>query len=140
MEDRLFELDGVFHEVFSDELGFPGEPPAADYTLLENEDLWMDLEGEELRCKLPDGPLFRIALSETEEKVLNYMMLLRDRREISGRLHYLTTLAIKFNPSNYTAWSLRLECVKKLRMSAIDELGECINSLPSTLLQILHER
>ncbi|EKX73214.1 protein farnesyltransferase alpha subunit, putative [Theileria equi strain WA] len=119
----LEEYEGVNTLVTCKELNFPGEPFDISYDMLNDESVWEDLFYDDHSTRSSNGPfLFEISKEVLDERVDSLMRKLIKRREYSTRGLYITTILIKLNPANYTAWYYRNECINRLNISLEDEL------------------
>ena len=59
--------------------------------------------------------VLKIKYSKREKELLNYFRGVLLTKEISIRVYNLTTLVIKYFPSNYTAWLIRRQCINQIK-------------------------
>eukprot|EP00375_Theileria_parva_P000167 XP_762836.1 hypothetical protein [Theileria parva strain Muguga] len=90
--------------------------------MLNDDKVWEDLELIEKKSNEP--LLFELKLDILEFRAKSFFKVLIKNREFSTRGLYLTTIIIKFNSADYTAWYYRNECMKSLDMDLREELDK----------------
>lgn len=106
----------------SEDLEYPCEPFTPDYKLLVDESVWVDIESHRQAKRPEKDTLFKIKVDDTDEKLFFYLSYLIASKEFSSRGIYITSLLIKRNPSNYSAWTYRMECVERLKPTLASEM------------------
>ncbi|GBE59435.1 prenyltransferase alpha subunit repeat domain containing protein [Babesia ovata] len=119
---QILENEGVVRTVLSENLGYPCDPFIPNYELLDDARCWEDIEREFQKDTSASDELFEIRSDRTDRQLSFYLSHLIANGEHSSRGVYLTSLAIKHNPANYTAWAYRMDCAEKLQLSLTDEM------------------
>ncbi|KAK2195953.1 Protein prenyltransferase [Babesia duncani] len=122
----LEESEGVLISVFSKNIPYPPPEIILDDKLLQDDSKWRDLiQYTHLKEKPPSqNLLFIIRMESSDELVSEYLAALLNADEFSQRGLYISGLAIKNNPANYSAWYYRMECINQMKLSINEELGK----------------
>lgn len=62
-------------------------------------------------------------ISYSDDQLSFYLSSLIASCEYSSRGVCITSLIIKSNPANYTAWAYRMDCAERLELPLADEMG-----------------
>lgn len=120
--EKLLENEGVIHDVISENLEYPCDPFIPDYGILDDETVWADLKARGGEDSYSADGLFRIRSDATDDQLSFYLSSLIASCEYSSRGVCITSLIIKSNPANYTAWAYRMDCAERLELPLADEM------------------
>ena len=79
--------------------------------------------------------VMKIKYSPDEVEIMDIFRAVFLSKEISKRVYDLTSIVIPINPTNYTAWVLRRECIDKVKEIDINEELNWLNNMC-----ILHQK